>query len=662
MNRRSLSVSLILLLVLALAAGALSIYNLHQQLPYHLWRGAFWQPDIDDVQQMLFHYSSLPRIAVALLAGAGLGLVGLLFQQVLRNPLAEPATLGVSAGAQLGLTIATLWALPGGMITQQFAAMTGAVVIGGLVFGIAWGKRMSPVTLILAGLVLGLYCGAVNGLIGIFNYQSLQSLYMWSSGSLTQQDWDVATFLLPRVIIVWLLAFLLQRPMTLLGLDDGVAKNLGLGLSAARLAVLALAILMSAQLVNAVGIIGFIGLFAPLLAKMLGARRLTARLVMAPLIGALLLWFTDQVMQYVTQIWMEIPTGAATALVGAPLLLWLLPRLRNSMTPPPMNQGDNVPNERHHLVRWVALALLVLLAGLVIALMVGRNATGWSWATGADLQALLPWRLPRVLAALAAGIMLASSGVLIQKLTGNAMASPEVLGISSGAATGVVVMMFIVPGDAFVWLLPAGSAGAALTLLVIMVASGLRSFSAERMLLTGIALSTAFTTLMTLLLASGDPRMGGLLTWLSGSTYSVTAPMAWRTLALAAVLMVIVPFCRRWINILPLGSVTAKSVGLALTPTRVAILLLAAVMTAAATLTVGPLSFVGLMAPHMARMMGFRRAVPQWMVASILGGLLMVFADWCGRMVIFPNQIPAGLLATFIGAPYFIYLLRKQAS
>jgi len=662
MNRRSLSVSLILLLVLALAAGALSIYNLHQQLPYHLWRGALWQPDIDDVQQMLFHYSSLPRIAVALLAGAGLGLVGLLFQQVLRNPLAEPATLGVSAGAQLGLTIATLWALPGGMITQQFAAMTGAVVIGGLVFGIAWGKRMSPVTLILAGLVLGLYCGAVNGLLGIFNYQSLQSLYMWSSGSLTQQDWDVATFLLPRVIIVWLLAFLLQRPMTLLGLDDGVAKNLGLGLSAARLAVLALAILMSAQLVNAVGIIGFIGLFAPLLAKMLGARRLTARLVMAPLIGALLLWFTDQVMQYVTQIWMEIPTGAATALVGAPLLLWLLPRLRNSMTPPPMNQGDNVPNERHHLVRWVALALLVLLAGLVIALMVGRNATGWSWATGADLQALLPWRLPRVLAALAAGIMLASSGVLIQKLTGNAMASPEVLGISSGAATGVVVMMFIVPGDAFVWLLPAGSAGAALTLLVIMVASGLRSFSAERMLLTGIALSTAFTTLMTLLLASGDPRMGGLLTWLSGSTYSVTAPMAWRTLALAGVLMAIVPFCRRWINILPLGSVTAKSVGLALTPTRVAILLLAAVMTAAATLTVGPLSFVGLMAPHMARMMGFRRAVPQWMVASILGGLLMVFADWCGRMVIFPNQIPAGLLATFIGAPYFIYLLRKQAS
>ena len=660
MNRRSLSQTFILLTLLTLVSAVLTVYNLRQQLPYGLWPEALWQPDINDVNQMLFHYSQLPRVAVALLAGAGLGLVGLLFQQVLRNPLAEPATLGVSAGAQLGLTVATLWALPGGEITQQFAAMIGAVVIGLLVFGVAWGKRMSPVTLILAGLVLGLYCAAVNSLFGLFNYQSLQSLYMWSTGSLNQQDWSIANFLLPRLIIVWLLAFLLQRPMTLLGLDDGVASNLGLGLNAARLTVLTIAILMSAQLVNAVGIIGFIGLFAPLLAKMLGARRLHSRLILAPLIGALLLWLTDQIMQYLTQVWMEISTGAATALVGAPLLLWLLPRLRNSMAPPPMNQGDNVPNDRHHLVRWVSLALLLLLAGIAVALMAGRDAHGWNWSTGAQLDALLQWRTPRMLAALAAGGMLASAGVLIQKLTGNAMASPEVLGISSGAAFGVVLMLFIVPGDAFVWLLPAGSAGAAATLLVIMVSSGLRRFSAERMLLAGIALSTAFSTLVSLLLASGDPRMGGLLTWLSGSTYSVTMDQAWRTAAIAVVLLMLVPLCRRWVTILPLGSVTAKSVGMTLTPSRMAILLLAAVMTAAATLTIGPLSFVGLMAPHMARMLGFRRAMPQWMVASILGGLLMVFADWCGRMVIFPDQIPAGLLATFIGAPYFVYLLRKQ--
>ncbi|AWQ49598.1 Fe(3+)-hydroxamate ABC transporter permease FhuB [Serratia marcescens] len=662
MNAGIRRLPLTLILLLLAAAGGLTINNLAQQLPPAQWARAFSAPDIDDVRQMLFHYSLLPRLTVSLLAGAGLGLVGVLFQQVLRNPLAEPSTLGVAAGAQLGLTIATLWVLPGGEFTRQLAAMVGAIVVGGLVFGVAWGKRMSPVTLILAGLVLGLYCGAVNSLLALFHYDQLQGMFLWGTGALNQQDWSAVQFILPRLLVAGLLAALLLRPLTLLGLDDGVARNLGLGLSMARFCTLGLAIIFSAMLVSAVGVIGFIGLFAPLMAKMLGARRLAHRMMLAPLLGALLLWLTDQVMIGVTQVWREIPTGAATALFGAPLLLWLLPRLRSAATPPPMNLGDKVPAERGNLPAWILVGGLVLLIGLTLALMLGKNAGGWHWSLGAELDAVLPWRWPRVLSALAAGMMLAVAGTLIQKLTGNPMASPEVLGISSGAAFGVVMMLFMVPGDAFVWLLPAGSLGAAATLLIIMIAAGRGGFSTERMLLAGIALSTAFTTVIFLLLASGDPRMGGLLTWLSGSTYSVEPAQALRTALVAAGLMVLAPLCRRWLTILPLGGATARSVGIALTPARLTILLLAAVLTAMATLTVGPLSFVGLMAPHMARMLGFRRALPQMVIAAVLGGLLMVFADWCGRMLLFPYQIPAGLLATFIGAPYFVYLLRKQTS
>ncbi|HAT3517213.1 TPA: Fe(3+)-hydroxamate ABC transporter permease FhuB [Serratia marcescens] len=662
MNAGIRRLPLTLILLLLAAAGGLTIYNLAQQLPPAQWVRALSAPDIDDVRQMLFHYSLLPRLTVSLLAGAGLGLVGVLFQQVLRNPLAEPSTLGVAAGAQLGLTIATLWVLPGGEFTRQLAAMVGAIVVGGLVFGVAWGKRMSPVTLILAGLVLGLYCGAVNSLLALFHYDQLQGMFLWGTGALNQQDWSAVQFILPRLLVAGALAALLLRPLTLLGLDDGVARNLGLGLSMARFCTLGLAIIFSAMLVSAVGVIGFIGLFAPLMAKMLGARRLAHRMMLAPLLGALLLWLTDQVMLGVAQVWREIPTGAATALFGAPLLLWLLPRLRSAATPPPMNLGDKVPAERGNLPAWILVGGLVLLIGLTLALMLGKNAGGWHWSLGAELDSLLPWRWPRVLSALAAGMMLAVAGTLIQKLTGNPMASPEVLGISSGAAFGVVMMLFMVPGDAFVWLLPAGSLGAAATLLIIMIAAGRGGFSTERMLLAGIALSTAFTTVIFLLLASGDPRMGGLLTWLSGSTYSVEPAQALRTALVAAGLMVLAPLCRRWLTILPLGGATARSVGIALTPARLTILLLAAVLTAMATLTVGPLSFVGLMAPHMARMLGFHRALPQMVIAALLGGLLMVFADWCGRMLLFPYQIPAGLLATFIGAPYFVYLLRKQTS
>ena len=637
-----------------------TLYNLTQHLPMVQWPMALRQPDIDNLDQMLFHYSLLPRLAISLLVGAGLGLAGLLFQQVLRNPLAEPTTLGVASGAQLGITVVTLWSLPGGWLTQQMAAMGGAILIGLLVFGIAWGKRLSPVTLILAGLVMSLYCGAVNQIIAIFNHDRLQNMFLWGTGALNQQDWSNVITLWPKLLIAFVLALLLLRPMTLMGLDDGVAKNLGLSLSLARLAALVLAILLSAQLVNAVGIVGFIGLFAPLLARMLGARRLISRLLLAPLIGALLLWLADQSVSWLTDVWREVSTGTATAVIGAPLLLWLLPRLRTGSVPPAMNQGDNVPVERQQVLGWALSGVGVLLLLLLVALSFGRDAYGWVWASGDLWQQLLPWRAPRVVAALAAGMMLGVAGSVIQRLTGNPMASPEVLGISSGAAFGVVIMLFIVPGDAFGWLLPAGSLGAAVTLMIIMLAAGRGGFSPERMLLAGMALSTAFTMLLMLLLASGDPRMASLLTWISGSTYHVDGPQALRTAVIAAILIMLAPLAMRWLAILPLGGATARAVGMALTPSRLALLLLAAALTAAATLTIGPLSFVGLMAPHMARMLGFRRALPQLMITALLGGILMVFADWCGRMMSFPDQIPAGLLATFFGAPYFVYLLRKS--
>jgi len=657
MNRRHVIFPAGLLLGLFVCAFWLTLHNMSGVLPSGQWSSAFVAPDIDNIQQMLFHFSLLPRLAISLLVGAGLGLVGVLFQQVLRNPLAEPTTLGVASGAQLGVTVATLWVLP--QTAQPFAALIGAAAVGLLVFGVAWGKRMSPVTLILAGLVLSLYCGAVNQLLAIFHHDQLQNMFLWSTGSLNQQDWSSVESLWPRLLGGLLLTLLLLRPLTLMGLDDGVARNLGLALSLVRLATLALAIVLSAQLVNAVGIVGFIGLFAPLLAKMLGARRLAARLFLAPVIGALILWLSDQVVVWLSSVWGEVSTGTITALIGAPILLWLLPRLRTSGAPS-MSAGDHVQAERQRVLLWVVISLGVLLLVITAALVLGRDAHGWRWLSGALFDDVLPWRWPRVMAALTAGVMLAVAGCLIQRLTGNAMASPEVLGISSGAAFGVVLMLFIVPGNAFVWLLPAGSLGAAVTLLIIMLAAGRGGFSPQRMLLAGMALSTAFTMLLMMLMASGDPRMATLLTWISGSTYNVTGDQAVRTLVVMAILLAITPLFRRWLAILPLGGATARAVGMALTPSRFALLLLAATLTATATLIVGPLSFVGLMAPHIARMLGFRRAMPQIVIAGILGGILMILADWCGRMILFPNQVPAGLLATFIGAPYFVYLLRKQ--
>ncbi|AWK13687.1 Fe(3+)-hydroxamate ABC transporter permease FhuB [Candidatus Fukatsuia symbiotica] len=648
-------------ILLALPALALTLYNMQYQLPFSLWWQAMTAPDINNISQIVMHYSILPRSVVSLLVGAGLGLAGLLFQQVLKNPLAEPATLGVSAGAKLGITAAILLAVPSDSWMMSIAALSGAILVALMVIGLSWGKQISPVTLILAGLVMGLYCGALNSLIALFNHEKLQSMFVWASGALNQHDWHNVTGLIFLLLVALILSALLIRPLTLLGIDDGIAKNLGLRLKCARLAALALAVLISSEIVNAVGVIGFIGLFSPLLARICGARRLTQRIVLAPLIGALLLWLTDQVVQSLAHVWHDIPTGSATALVGAPVLLLFLPKLLTNANLPTVRQGYYVAKGHNHVFSWITIGIAILVLTFVVALLFGRGSNGWFWAQGKQIQELLPWRLPRVIAALAAGMMLGVAGSLIQKLTINPMASPEVLGISSGAALGVLVLMMLVSENTIVWFLPAGSIGAALTLLLVMVVAGRRNgFSAQRMLLAGIAVSTVFTTLVVMILASGDPRTGILLAWLAGSTYNVSAAQAWRTLILAVILIATTPLCRRWLVLLPLGTVTAKAVGMALAQSRIIILLIASSLTAAATLMTGPLSFVGLMAPHMARLLGFKRAMPQLTIAALIGGVLMMFADWSGRMVMFPYQIPAGLLATLIGVPYFILLLRKQ--
>lgn len=658
MSKRIALFPALLLALLVIVATALTWMNFSQALPRSQWAQAAWSPDIDVIEQMIFTTACCRVWRFRCWWARVWGWWACCFSKC--------CVTRWRSRRRLALLQARNWGLPSLRSGRSWCDGEPVCCAGrGLCcwLNCLWrrvGKRLSPVTLILAGLVVSLYCGAINQLLVIFHHDQLQSMFLWSTGTLTQTDWGGVERLWPQLLGGVMLTLLLLRPLTLMGLDDGVARNLGLALSLARLAALSLAIVISALLVNAVGIIGFIGLFAPLLAKMLGARRLLPRLMLASLIGALILWLSDQIILWLTRVWMEVSTGSVTALIGAPLLLWLLPRLR-SISAPDMKVNDRVAAERQHVLAFALAGGVLLLMAVVVALSFGRDAHGWTWASGALLEDLMPWRWPRIMAALFAGVMLAVAGCIIQRLTGNPMASPEVLGISSGAAFGVVLMLFLVPGNAFGWLLPAGSLGAAVTLLIIMIAAGRGGFSPHRMLLAGMALSTAFTMLLMMLQASGDPRMAQVLTWISGSTYNATDAQVWRTGIVMVILLAITPLCRRWLTILPLGGDTARAVGMALTPTRIALLLLAACLTATATMTIGPLSFVGLMAPHIARMMGFRRTMPHIVISALVGGLLLVFADWCGRMVLFPFQIPAGLLSTFIGAPYFIYLLRKQS-
>ncbi|WP_082805224.1 Fe(3+)-hydroxamate ABC transporter permease FhuB [Pseudomonas sp. BMS12] len=632
--------------------------DLSARLPAAQWLSAAFAPDSNDMRQLILHFSWLPRLCMALLCGAVLALSGVLMQQVLRNPLASPTTLGVASGAQLGLLIATLWAPWVLELGREWVALAGGGLATLLVFALAWRRGLAPLTLILAGLVVTLYLSALNIALMLVQQQDLDAVFIWGSGSLSQNSWGGIQLLLPRLAVGLLLILPLLRPLALLELDDSGVKSLGVPLRFLRFTTLVLAVYLTACTVSVVGVIGFIGLAAPALVRLLGARTLAQRLLWAPLLGGLLLCVTDLAIQRLAGALAElVPTGAATALLGAPLLLWLLPRLRLPGGQPHSGDGQHFP--RHPLPAHRLLPLLLLLAcALLLALGLGQGTHGWQWSLVDGT--LLEWRWPRVMAAASAGCMLALAGCMIQRLTGNPMASPEVLGISAGAALGLIALLFLLPYSGPLAQLALGGLGAGLTLLLLLGLSRRSGFAPERVLLIGISITALFDALQVILLAGGDPRGQNLLGWMSGSTYFVGPQMALWVLGCSLVLLLVALPFGRWLELLPLGDGTPRALGVPLGRSRFALLLLAALLTAGATLIVGPLSFIGLLAPHLARLLGLARAVPQLLGAALLGALVMVVADWLGRTLLFPAQLPAGLLASLLGGAYFMLCLYRR--
>ena len=312
-------VSILLGLTLSLA-----YWELARQLPGALWWQSLFAPNLNDVSQAVVHFSWLPSLAVTLLAGAALGLAGTLMQQVLRNPLASPTTLGVASGAQLALMMVTLFAPSWLLLGWEWIAMAGGSLAMALVFALAWRRQLNPVVIVFAGLVINLYLAAISMGLLLFFQEELKGLLVWGSGSLVQNSWSGVSYLLPRLLAAAVLAAVLVRPLAVLELDDASARSLGVSLQHLRLAGLGLAVFVTACVVSVVGLIGFIGLAAPAMVRLLGIRQLGQRLLWAPILGALLLAATDLLLQSLSRFWpVLIPTGAMTALLGAPLLTLL---------------------------------------------------------------------------------------------------------------------------------------------------------------------------------------------------------------------------------------------------------------------------------------------------------------------------------------------------
>ncbi|HEY5791411.1 MAG TPA: iron ABC transporter permease [Gammaproteobacteria bacterium] len=274
---------------------------------------------------------------------------------------------------------------------------------------------------------------------------------------------------------------------------------------------------------------------------------------------------------------------------------------------------------------------------------------------------LLELRLPRALAAFSVGALLALAGALMQVLLRNPLADPYVLGISGGAASAALLALLAGLGTAGV----SGSAFAgalAAVLLVFALGRGAGDWSATRLLLTGVVLAAGWGALIGFLLAtSPDRNLPGMLFWLMGDLGGAGPGgpwLGWGALALglpAALLLA------PRLNVLAHGDLQAALLGVDLARLRTALYLLASLLTAAAVTVAGTIGFVGLVTPHLLRLLGatdHRRLLP---ACALLGGALLLLADTAARSLIAPRQLPTGILTALIGVPLFLFLLRREA-
>jgi ABC-type Fe3+-siderophore transport system permease subunit len=612
----------------------------------------------------------MPRAILGIFAGAGLAVAGGLLQTVTKNPLASTDTLGINAGAYFMVVAGTiyfptllhqspfLFAAAGG----GFAAMC-AYVLGG-------GRATSPIRLALAGMIVAMVIGSFTSALHIFHATETQSLFLWGSGSLAQLDWKGVAYAWPGVSAIIIIAFFMGKQFDVLNLDESTAQSLGQKVNLTRFAGLTLAVLVASVVVSVVGPIGFVGLVAPHLVRLSGLRKHNWLIPATALWGAVLLTAADVLTRMVRSSIGEMPVGAMMAIIGAPWLIWLILKKMNgisgSLSTTSMAIGRIRVQLRFPIIAFIMLFLVV--SFILISMTMGGTRIPLSQLfaslIGSDQAAsysiLLNLRLPRTLVAAGAGIALSVSGVLIQAAVRNPLADASILGVTSGAGFGALLVLIAWPQVSIVFLPIAAIGGAIIAAAVIFLFAWRKSLNPSVLILLGIAVSAIGSAGIQALIVLGPLWGSTSYIWLTGSTYGRTWDQFLIICIFLATLLPLAWWLGRRFDLLAFSDDSSIGFGLSVRKTRLAAMTVGVLLSAGAVAAVGTVGFLGLIVPHMIRSLIGHNTRQSIVLSSLLGALLLVLADAIGRTILAPVEIPSGLLITLIGAPYFLFLMFRS--
>lgn len=332
--RGSLIAALIALLVLTFLLGAgIGAYPISPaELIGSVLRriGLDWGPALDDLGESVLWDVRFPRVVLAGLIGASLGCAGALMQGIFGNPLAEPGTIGVSAGAATGAaTSIVLGITTFGSWTTTISAFLGGLVTTLAVYAVARaGGRTEVVTLVLVGIAVNAFTGAAIGLLTFYSTdEQLRSITFWNLGSVASAAWPAVWAVAPCAIVGLVVAQRFARPLDLLALGEKPARHLGVNVERLRVAAILVVALLTASAVAVAGAISFIGLVVPHLIRMIAGPGHRVLIPASALGGAIMVIGADLIARTAAAP-AEIPLGSITALLGGPFFFWLILRTR----------------------------------------------------------------------------------------------------------------------------------------------------------------------------------------------------------------------------------------------------------------------------------------------------------------------------------------------
>lgn len=270
-------------------------------------------------------------------------------------------------------------------------------------------------------------------------------------------------------------------------------------------------------------------------------------------------------------------------------------------------------------------------------------------------------RLPRTLVAYLVGVGLAISGTILQGITRNPLADPEIIGMNAGASLAAVTLIVLVPSAPLFALPLSAFSGALVVALLIYLLAWDRGSSPIRLILVGVGLNLIARALTTLMITFGEiNNVSQALVWLAGSVYGCRWEQVWSLLPWLIILVPLAFVLALQLNALNLGDDVARGLGSRVEWQRGLLLLTSVALIGASVATAGTIAFVGLIAPHLGRQLVGSTHEGLIPTAAMIGGLIVVVADLLGRTLFAPIELPCGAITATIGAPYFLYLLVRN--